>query len=311
MTSSIKKYHRALAAARPAGSRPTSVAPALLVVSTALLVALVAPAIARAQDNADAAPRVFVEPEEAFAAISNGAIILDAGDLSAVPRQGPAGAVPVDWRDFSDPHQQGRLLEQDVFLAERIGALGVGDDVPVYVIGSWEHGWGEEGRIYWMLVYLGHENTFIVDGGHDAWHAAGLPTGPPVEQPTRATFTVDRQPQFAADLDEVRSGDATLLDVREAEEFFGATPYGSERGGHVPGSVSVPWRAFLEHDGSLRDASELPLQADPGQRVVAYCTGGVRSGLVFAILRAQGWDNVANYPGSWWEYAASDAEVER
>lgn len=257
------------------------------------------------------APVVFVSAEDAAAAVAQGAILLDAGDLRALPRAAPSGAVSVDWRDFSDPDQQGRLLDDDDELARRIGALGIGDDTPVYVIGSWDGGWGEEGRIYWMLVYLGHDETYIVSGGHDAWHDAELPTGGDVAPPAPATFTIARRPEFAADLDEVRGGDVALLDVREAEEFFGATPYGSARGGHVPGAISVPWRAFLDAHGAVRDAASLPLGADPGQRVVAYCTGGVRSGFVFAILRAQGWEHVANYPGSWWEYAASDAEVTR
>ncbi len=278
----------------------------------AVCVALCALASTARSAHADGdAPVVFVSAEAAAAAVSQGAVLLDAGDLHALPRAAPGGAVPVDWRDFSDPDQQGRLLDDDTELARRIGALGIGDDTPVYVIGSWDHGWGEEGRIYWMMVYLGHDDTFIISGGHDAWHEAGLPTGSDTPAPTPATFTVQRRPEFAADLEEVRSGEVVLIDVREAEEFFGATPYGSARGGHVPGATSVPWRAFLDGDGAVRDVAGLPLGADPGQRVVAYCTGGVRSGFVFAILRAQGWEHVANYPGSWWEYAASDAEVAR
>ncbi len=102
-----------------------------------------------------------------------------------------------------------------------------------------------------------------------------------------------------------------VLDVRTRAEYDGATPYGSVRGGHVPGAEHLEWTALFDEQGALRPRAELEaLLPARGARVVAYCTGGVRSGFVYAVLRALGRDDVANYPGSWWEYAASDLPVE-
>ncbi|MDC8448962.1 MAG: hypothetical protein LV473_11460 [Nitrospira sp.] len=48
-----------------------------------------------------------------------------------------------------------------------------------------------------------------------------------------------------------------------------------------------------------------------GQEVICYCTGGVRSGWLYFILKLAGYPKISNYPGSWWEWSrdfASPAE---
>ena len=83
-----------------------------------------------------------------------------------------------------------------------------------------------------------------------------------------------------------------LVDVREPEEYAGATLYFEARGGHVPGAENRPWRQLLAGVAALPE----------DKKVVTYCTGGVRSGMVYLLLRDAGRD-VANYDGSWWEWA--------
>ncbi|MEE8408642.1 MAG: rhodanese-like domain-containing protein [Myxococcota bacterium] len=40
--------------------------------------------------------------------------------------------------------------------------------------------------------------------------------------------------------------------------------------------------------------------------VVTYCTAGVRAAFVQAVLVDAGFGRVANYDGSWWEWASHD-----
>jgi thiosulfate/3-mercaptopyruvate sulfurtransferase len=107
-------------------------------------------------------------------------------------------------------------------------------------------------------------------------------------------------------LDEVRTrpGSVTLLDTRDRREFDGATPYGSAWGGRIPGARHVDWSDFIDGDGLISRESARALLGPQDQPVVAYCTGGVRSGFVYAVARWAGYDDVANYAGSWWEYSA-------
>lgn len=50
-------------------------------------------------------------------------------------------------------------------LQTQFRELGVSNDVPVVVYGSWTEEWGEEGRIFWQLDWLGHPQVYILYGG--------------------------------------------------------------------------------------------------------------------------------------------------
>lgn len=268
----------------------------------------------RTEDVDAVATGLFVSPSDAANAIADGALLLDARPAPAFLLSHPRGAVRVAWDDFSDPDDRGRLHPDRSVLAERLGALGVEAGRTTYVVGAWDGLWGEEGRIVWMLARLGLD-AHVVSGGVDAWSAAGLPTarGPArAEARTLVLPAEDGEPSVEATLDDVAGYDL-ILDVRTAREFDGATPHGSSRGGHVPGARHVEWTAFLDADGNLLPPEEIRalIGAPTDARIAAYCTGGVRSGFVWAVLREAGYAAAANYAGSWWEYADSDQPVER
>jgi len=77
-----------------------------------------------------------------------------------------------------------------------------------------------------------------------------------------------------------RDGNATLLDVREREEY---------REGHLDGAVSLP-RGFLE----MRVEETVP---DKGAPIIAYCGGGTRSLIAARTLKEMGYTNVVSMTG--------------
>ena len=104
-----------------------------------------------------------------------------------------------------------------------------------------------------------------------------------------------------------------IIDTRERREYEGGTPYGETRGGHVPGAVHLHYRSLLRKDGRLRSPGALKrlLQKagiSSNKEIIAYCTGGVRSGYVVAVLAHLGFSKVLNYAGSMWAWAAADAK---
>ena len=99
--------------------------------------------------------------------------ILDARAAGDYRRGHVPGAVRIDWKDFRDGWGRTGKLPPDLNgLARRLADLGVDDDCPVVVYGNARKGWGEEGRIVWMLAYLGHRQVSLLDGGWDGWAAA-------------------------------------------------------------------------------------------------------------------------------------------
>lgn len=256
----------------------------------------------------------FATATEAKALLDEGAAVLDTRGGGEFRDGHLPGAARIDWKDFRDGWgRTGRLDDDDAALGKKLGAFGIETSRPVIVCGGTAAGWGEEGRIAWMLAYLGHPRAYILDGGMAAWREAGLPveTGGGRAPPAR-TFMVHRNNAIRAELSDAvaasQQGSGILLDARTPEEWNGARPYWEPRGGHIPGARLLPWKDLLDGRGRLRPAGELKqMLAARGVRgdrpVIAYCTGGVRSAFVWAALRSLGFPTVANFDGSFWAWS--------
>lgn len=87
--------------------------------------------------------------------------------------------------------------------------------------------------------------------------------------------------------EELRSGGAVLVDLREPEE--------RAEQGSIPGAVHVP-RGMLE----FRADPTSPYHAetlDPSRRVILHCASGGRSALGAAALQSMGYEDVAHLDG--------------
>jgi thiosulfate/3-mercaptopyruvate sulfurtransferase len=256
----------------------------------------------------------FVSVEQASALLQQGALVLDTRAGSEFHRGHIAGASRIDWKDTRDGWgRTGRLSDDDGSLARKLGDLGVDDRHPVLVVGDSNRGWGEEGRIAWMLEYLGLSDVHVLDGGFQAWRAAARPieTGRGTIA-ARRSFTPHRNPLMRAELGDVeresRAGGVVILDVRSDKEWNGATPFFEPRGGHIPGARHLEWTHLLDERGAMLP-SEVVVGALGGigitreTPVIVYCTGGVRSAFVWAVLRAAGFHDVRNFDGSFYQWA--------
>jgi thiosulfate/3-mercaptopyruvate sulfurtransferase len=264
--------------------------------------------------------RWVVSADEAKQLIQQGATLLDARSRA---NETLVGAVSVNWRSFaqSDRPNQGKLLTDDTLLTQRVQAIGVSIHQPVVVVGDPTRGWGEDGRIVWMLRTLGHQQAILVDGGYAALAAVGIPTTRQVATAaaTPGNFVVHRNETWEIQRDEVRSllthahahAPVVIIDAREPREFAGATPYGEARGGHIPGAMHLYYRDLLDDNGTLlpRDQILAKLAAagiSADAEIITYCTGGIRSAWLTAVLNDLGLQ-AKNYAGSMWEWSAAPA----
>src|SRR6058998_1256058 len=83
------------------------------------------------------------------------------------------GAVHSTWHEYSDPHAVPKgLLDPDRGrMEQKICALGISQDSDVVIYSNPFDNWGDEGRMFWMLEYLGHTRLRILDGGWVKWIA--------------------------------------------------------------------------------------------------------------------------------------------
>lgn len=291
-----------------------------LLVTVVLVASSLSNALAQTGGSSVMARRVAPSPQKSFVSIEvlfkadlDTLTVLDARAASEYNRGHLPGAVRVSWLDHRDGWgRTGKLKANTSELARDMAALGVQQQRSVVVYGAAREGWGEEGRIAWMLQYLGHNNVFVLDGGYAAWTVAdGLTTreAPRVE---RGTFVADIVPELRASADavaEAASRGVIVLDTRGEDEWNGSRRYFPPRTGRIPDAVHLHWADLLAPDGRLdrSDAAMARLRAKglkPNEPVIAYCVGGVRSAFVVLALRELGFVDVRNYDGSWYEWSA-------
>jgi thiosulfate/3-mercaptopyruvate sulfurtransferase len=197
-----------------------------------------------------------------------------------------------------------------------VGALGIGngDTVVLYDAG----GWVAAPRAWWMFLSFGHKDVRILDGGLKKWLAEGRPVEKGEASPKPTTFTASFDPAYVRSkeqlADNLTSKAEQVVDARPRERFEGtvAEPRPGLRGGHIPGSRSVPYaRLFDAATGVMRPLPELKVAFDQagvdlGRPVVTSCGSGVSAAVLTLALYRLGVRGSALYDGSWSEWGLQD-----
>jgi len=224
-----------------------------------------------------------------------------------------------DWQEYTVNinGSRGILSEDKDFLVEKLRPLGIHPSKLIVLYGDPTDKWRSDGRFFWMFKYMGFEKVTILEGGFDLWKNNGHPiergtaqNAPPSEfssKNIRFDKTVSADQTWIRN--RLKSDSLAIIDTRTKAEYKGATPFGSPRGGHIPGAVNIYWQEFFTHSGLLKAKKELERILDKAnikidQEVVVYCTGGVRSAMSFFALQVLGY-KVRNYDGSWWDWSRS------
>lgn len=165
-------------------------------------------------------------------------------------------------------------------------------------------------RGVWFLEYYGHPNVKMLDGGFDAWKAAGAPMTSEATAPKAAAFkSIERREVLATAEDVLRSlnkKEIAILDTRSRGEFLG-THVRAARGGAIPGAIHIEWTDNIAPNGKFKPNGELRAMYEkagitPDKEVVSYCQGGYRAAHSYIALRLLGFPRVRNYIGSWKEW---------
>lgn len=266
----------------------------------------------------------FVSAQQAHTLLKKGAILWDARKEKAFRQMHIQGAQHTSWQHFSEAKgpYHGRLLKDTSILNRKLQVLGVDAKRPILVYGDPSQGWGEEGRLVWMLRTFGHTQASVIDGGYRALsQVKGLGQTSTIQSARRGSFTIQRTTRWEIFHTHLKKQTvqqqfpqkATLIDTRELREYQGKTPYGESRGGHIPGAQHVYYKDLLTAQGFLHPRNRLlkllkRKGITPEKPVVAYCTGGIRSGWLVAVLFDLGFKDVKNYAGSMWEWSSFPAK---
>lgn len=207
-------------------------------------------------------------------------------------------------------------------FAETMQSLSIGDDS---VVVAYDRTGGLYAlRLMWSLLYYGHANAKMLDGGYQKWIAEGRDSSTdPYMAPPGVKFTPSQPDSsiFAGRSDVIAAiddGETTLLDVRSDAEWDGRNKRGGKRGGRVPGAKHLEWTNF--HTGGdipvLKPAGEIDrllaeTGIDKGRPIITYCQGGIRAAHAFWVAKLVGASDVRNYDASWREWGNDpDTQIE-
>ncbi|MBI1744737.1 sulfurtransferase [Candidatus Acetothermia bacterium] len=218
-------------------------------------------------------------------------------------------------QDLSGPKQKhgGRHPLPSVdSLVYLFSNAGIDEDVLVVAYDDQEMAMAA--HLWWLLRYLGHEKVAVLDGGLNAWKAAGLPiTDKIVYRPARR-FIPKLQSQMLVEIEQVknRSKSTALLDSRAGERYRGERETLDPKAGHIPGALHYFYKENLHQDGTMKSPEELKKRfatLSQTSEVIAYCGSGVTACVNLLALYQAGRTDAKLYAGSWSDWCSYDLPI--
>jgi thiosulfate/3-mercaptopyruvate sulfurtransferase len=232
------------------------------------------------------------------------------------------GAVFFDIDASSDPSTPlPHMLPTAERFAKRMAGLGLSDSDHIVVY----DGSGvnlSAPRVWWMFRTFGHDRVSVMDGGMGKWRREHRPIEQGIITLSPGRFSARPNRAAVRDLASVRANIhqpiEQLVDTRSAGRFAGLEPEPRPglRGGHVPGSVNLPFTDLAHPDGTMLPPEELRRRLveagiDLSRPVVATCGSGTSACALVLSLHLIGHTQTALYDGAWAEWGGrADTPIE-
>lgn len=231
---------------------------------------------------------MLVKPDE----VENTDVILDVSDGADayIP-----GAVHIDYSVLSG---ENKTLKPPDELAGIFGGSGISDKDSVVIYGECEPCGGSGVTLhpstytYFALLSLGHQNLRLLDGGMEAWLAAGKPTTGNLSSRLAVRYIPRPRQDLQASVSYIKENPVQLVDARTMREYEVST---------IPGSVNIPAERVAVN-GSIRDDAELEMlfkELSKDRPVVVYTSTGLKGSVVWFALEKMGYKAKLFVLGEW------------
>lgn len=184
-------------------------------------------------------------------------------------------------------------------------------------------------RVAVVLRYIGVNDVRVLNGGNDAWVAAGYELETTSNAPVAGTNfggEIPGNPDLVVTIpelkEELKNDDSVLVDNRSWEEYIGEVSGYSyhDKKGRIPGAVygyagttSTTLEDYRNIDNTMRNADEIKVLwdkagIDTNKKLIFMCGSGWRAAEVLTYANVMGYDNSALYSDGWigWSNDASN-----
>lgn len=242
--------------------------------------------------------------------------VTDKENLSLKENYKIKGAVFFDIKNtFSDKEAAfpNTILSPEKFQ-DKAQEIGVNNNSCIIVYD--EIGIYSSARVWWMFQLMGFTNIAVLDGGFPAWkskeypvekkHLINLSKGDfkSFYQPDKIKFTKDV-------LENIKNKESIVLDARSKGRFYATEPEPRNdiRGGHIPGSVSLPYSEILDHQylKSNEDLKSIYQDLNNLKKPIIFsCGSGITASVLALGAEIAGIKKYAVYDGSWTEWGSTN-----
>lgn len=218
-------------------------------------------------------------------------------------------------RDLSDKRPgpngefRGRhpLPTREAFI-ETLRHWGVNEDSQVVAYDA--QGGMFAARLWWMLRWVGHEAVAVLDGGVQAWEAAGLKLTQAAPKSRDGNITLRFPLTSTVDADDLlanlKTKQLTVIDARSPDRFRGENETLDPVGGHIPGAKNRFFKDNLQGNGMFKPMEQLAAEfrslIDSPEKAIMQCGSGVTACHNLLALEVAGLTGAVLYPGSWSEW---------
>ena len=200
--------------------------------------------------------------------------------------------------------------DAEVFAAQ-LGLWGIDESTQVVTYDA-DGGRMSAARVWLMLKWMGHDRVAVLDGGWQAWLAAGGEVTADVPERASTTYPMRLRPELLADVDEVdayrQRSRTCVFDSRGAEGYHGGGVYHDAVRGHIAGAGLADRANTTNADLTFRSPEELRayygdlLDGVEPSDVIYYCGSGITAAQNVLAMSIAGLEGSRMYVGSWSEW---------
>lgn len=138
------------------------------------------------------------------------------------------------------------------------------------------------GRLWWMLRYIGHKESYVLSGGYKAWISNHYPVSTHISEVRKGNkLTLNLQKSMIADINDAKrailNDGQALIDSRTSDRYRGENEPIDRIPGHIPGAINLSWSDLSKYDVDTDEAEieehfKSLLDYD---KIIVHCGSGI------------------------------------